>query len=200
MGTNYYLRIIPSKRRQQTLKQAITDNDFSLVGKLHREIYDTIPEYPDKEDLKHFGYLHLGKRSGGWKFLWSPNIYDFYDEVIQLYDLSKEGIYKYLKSFKDAYVVDEYNLNNPPQLSIIQKDNKDDTYDKLGQWSIDGFMKMALDWNKDKTVDNQYESPYYYPNSPTWKDYIIGKYPKAIFIHGDVWIDNMRFATTNDFS
>lgn len=199
MGTNYYLRIIPSKRRQQVLRQAITDNDFSLVEKLHREMYDTIPEYPDKENLKHFGYLHLGKRSGGWKFLWSPNIYDFHDEVIQLYDLSKEGIYAYLKSFKDAYVVDEYNLNNPPQLSIIQ--SQEDTYDKLGQWPIDEFMKMALDWNKDETIDSQYkESQYYYPVVPKWSSYIYNKYPNAIFTHGDLWINNMRFATTNDFS
>lgn len=74
MGTNFYAHIIPTKKRKDEIKAAIDSNDFSLINKLVQETYGSLEMSYEDEDLIG-GVVHLGKRSGGWKFLWNPNVY-----------------------------------------------------------------------------------------------------------------------------
>ena len=42
MSTNYYARIIPSKKRKKELYNAIEVDDFPLINKLIDEMYNSI--------------------------------------------------------------------------------------------------------------------------------------------------------------
>ena len=72
MGTNFEARIIPTKERKKELHDAIESDDFSLIKKLVNEMYGSIDRDDDGDIVG--GIVHLGKRSGGWKFLWNPNV------------------------------------------------------------------------------------------------------------------------------
>ena len=72
MGTNYYARIIPSVESKTKLQQAIESNDFETIEELTVKLYSRL--HLDDDKLVG-GVVHLGKRSGGWKFLWNPNVY-----------------------------------------------------------------------------------------------------------------------------
>lgn len=67
MGTNYYAYIIPSKERKKELCEAIEANDFHLIQQLTNEMYGRLERNFDNELIG--GEVHLGKASGGWKFL-----------------------------------------------------------------------------------------------------------------------------------
>ena len=99
MGTNYYARIIPTKERKKKLIESIEKDNFDSAMELARELYG------DSDSSEVRGVIHLGKRSGGWKFLWNPNVREVYDgyrnhhtgEWVDkvtyryLYPLTKEG-------------------------------------------------------------------------------------------------------------
>ena len=72
MGTNYYARIIPSPETKSELQRAIESNDFRKVEELTVKMYSRL--HLSNDELIG-GEVHLGKRSGGWKFLWNPNVY-----------------------------------------------------------------------------------------------------------------------------
>lgn len=220
MSTNYYLRILPSKNKVKSLKTAIDCNNFKRIQDLASQMYEQVNTY-EVEDIEkgQFGLVHLGQRAGGWRFLWNPNTYckvrldtdsgKFEWELIKLYNLSKEGIYKYLKSFgKRAYIVDDEHKYSPPMLFNIPKDEAErvkdkkylDIYNELGYWSVEGFMQMALDWCKNKDYTNQYGEPCHYAARNHWNDLMEKEYPDYIFTHQDYWINGLRFANTTEFS
>jgi hypothetical protein len=128
MGTNYFARVIPSKERKEELKKLIDGDDFRAILREMNRVYG---EYKlDYDSYKpEGGEVHLGKRSGGWKFLWNPNIilirnghmerytddkgmkHSEYvqdpDTAIYLYPLSKKGIKEFIDR-EDVVVYDEY--------------------------------------------------------------------------------------------
>ena len=128
MGTNYYAKIIPTRERKKELHDAIDADDFSLVQKLVDEMYGNLSlDYCDTSNLTG-GVVHLGKRSGGWKFLWNPNVYVVRnghsewtetpggkssrwipepDTPLYLYPLTKEGIKAFIDR-EDVVIYDEY--------------------------------------------------------------------------------------------
>ena len=150
MGTNFYARIIPTKERKQQIKEAIDNDDFERIKTLVNETYSS-PNYLYDSGEYAGGEIHLGKRSGGWKFLWNPNWYklvkghieeqeipggkeyhwvkDGFD-VFKYYDLTKESLKKFIDR-EDVVIYDEYD----------KKQNKDE------------FFKMAIEWGYDK--DNE---------------------------------------------
>jgi hypothetical protein len=64
MGTNFYARIIPSEKAKQELIDAINDDQYDVIEDLASELYGARNEYTGIG-----ARIHLGKRSGGWKFL-----------------------------------------------------------------------------------------------------------------------------------
>lgn len=101
MGTNYYR--IPSVEKMEEKKSKLIEDikdldispssivfNFKIVGEKFEQI-----SYWDEfvEDTS----IHLGKRSGGWKFIWN-----FHDNK---YYSNKEELFKFIKSGR---IVDEY--------------------------------------------------------------------------------------------
>lgn len=198
MGTNFYLRVIPSQKRKDALKKAINNNAYGKIKELVQEMY-TEPDPCWVDTNPQFGYLHLGKRSGGWRFLWNPHLYytgiaDYYT----LFDLTVEGIIKYLKSFDNAYITSEYGLYEPS----LDADE--------GMISVDEFMNMALNWGKGYTFENQYDNisaeaksvnMMYHQLPAEIIKMLQDKYTDVKQGYaGDFWINDLRFSTSNEFS
>ena len=62
MDCDYYTHIIPSKERKQEIHDAIKADDYPLINKLKREMYNSISvEYSENEIIG--GMAHVGKRS-----------------------------------------------------------------------------------------------------------------------------------------
>lgn len=203
MGTNFYARIIPAIEKQEELIKAIQDNDFDKIKTLVSTMYCSI-DIDYNTDKIIGGEVHLGKRSGGWKFLWNPNIYTRRkykkedDRLIHcgyvgnyLYPLTKEGIKSFIDR-EDVVIYDEYG----------EKQDKEE------------FFEMAINWttwkNKDGKEIPAYDSESYYKECPTG-----GIYPcdnelvKYLMQEGfefiskdrsDFYSDGLRFATVTDFS
>lgn len=210
MGTNYYARILPSKKRKDEIKKAIDDNDFNKVNQLIDKTYG-IPIYDFIEGNFSAGVVHLGKRSAGWKFLWNPNWYkmakghteekvndngsktirwvdDGYD-VFKFYDLTKESI----KAFIDREDVEIYN-------EYDEKQDKEEFYEMAINW---GYDKDNEGWDGDSYEEwEKNQNPNYTPmNYET--DYTrfikelgfkTGKY------NTDFYSDGIRFSTCTEFS
>jgi len=126
MGTNYYARIIPSHERKEKLKELIDNDDFDITSEVDKT-YGIFT--PFKMDDVPVGEIHLGKASGGWKFLWNPNVYVIKnghveekknrdgstsvtfvrepDTAYYLYPLTKKGIKEFIDR-EDVVIYDEY--------------------------------------------------------------------------------------------
>lgn len=201
MSTNYYAHIIPTKERKQKLHDAIEANDFQQVKTLVEEMYGNIEKsYEDNKLLG--GTVHLGKRSGGWKFLWNPNVYiqcnghmedvngrrmyvpDPYT-AIYFYPLTKKGIKAFIDR-EDVLIFDEYGE---------QQDKEE-------------FWQMALKWGyekDDKGLDAAgYEKDY--PDSYRWRceSELVNLleregYQFSSWTRSDFYSDGLRFSTSTDF-
>lgn len=203
MGTNFYARIIPAIEKQEELIKAIQDNDFDKIKTLVSTMYcSTDIDYNTDKIIG--GEVHLGKRSGGWKFLWNPNIYvrrkykKGENQLIQdgyegkyLYPLTKQGIKSFIER-EDVVIYDEYG----------EKQDKEE------------FFEMAINWttwkNKDGKEVPAYDSESYhkeYPNERIYPcDNELVKYLMQEGIEfisknrSDFYSDGLRFATVTDFS
>ena len=200
MSTNYYARILPSKERKKELHDAIEANDFSLISKLKTEMYDSIQLDDDKESIG--GEVHLGKRAGGWKFLWNPNVFVIRKGHIvedrfvpdpsipkYFYPLTKQGLHDFIFR-EDVLIYDEY----------------DELQDK------EEFWKMALDWGYEKEDEGwdaasyeEYEREHsnytQYPVTGELTDLLRQEgYKFTSCTNSDFYSDGLRFAGFTDFS
>jgi hypothetical protein len=196
MGTNYYARIIPKEEDIKKLHELINLNDFKAIREKTYELYERFEPY--SADAEPTGYIHLGKRSGGWKFLWNPNLYTIrnghYSEIepnhfiyvidpdtaYYLYPLTKEGI----KSFIDREDIEIFNEYN-------EKEDKEE------------FFKMALNWDKESWDSDSYHLAF--PDEKVWNckneytDFLESLGYKLSKDKSDFYSDDLRFATSTDF-
>lgn len=210
MGTNYYARILPSKKRKDEIKKAIDDNDFNKVNQLIDKTYG-IPIYDFIEGNFSAGVVHLGKRSAGWKFLWNPNWYkmakghteekvndngsktihwvsDGYD-VFKFYDLTKESI----KAFIDREDVEIYN-------EYDEKQDKKEFYEMAMNW---GYDKDDEGWDGDAYEEWEHnQNPRYTPMDykTDYSRFIEECGFKTNKCNSDFYSDGMRFSTCTEFS
>ncbi len=212
MGTNYYARIIPTKQRKEEMKESIDDNDFDKIKSLVNKTYSSPQFYYDGEDNDFFGgEIHLGKRSGGWKFLWNPNWYKKikgHSEVME--DTSNSRSYHWVEDGFD--VIKFYDLTRESTKQFIDREDVE-IYDEYGEkQDKEEFWNMALNWGYDKDDEGwdgeSYEkwemeqNPNYRPSNHETE------YSKFIKECGfelnkyntDFYSDGIRFATCTDFS
>lgn len=115
MGTNYYARIIPKEEDKQKLIDAINNNQYDIIEDLASEFYGKRDDYSGIGNV-----IHLGKRSGGWKFLWNPNVIKVWDSEAcdyaynYVYPLTKEGITNFVMR-EDVIITDEYGEQQDPK-------------------------------------------------------------------------------------
>lgn len=212
MGTNFEAKIIPSKKRKKELHDAIDKNDFSLITKLTSEMYGSAQMNWDTNEIEG-GIIHLGKRSGGWKFLWNPNIYQVrngHSELIDnpdgsrssrwipepdtakyLYPLTKKGIKEFIDR-KDVEVYDEYG----------EKQDKEEFWEMAINWTTwedpkTGEIKEA--WDAD-SYDAAYPNERHFSCRNEYTDFLEDLGYKLSKYKSDFYSDGLRFATTTEFS
>lgn len=205
MGCNYYAKIIPTKERKRELYDAIKANDFHLIEQLTKEMYGRIQRSYDNDEIIG-GEVHLGKASGGWKFLWNPNVFvirngHFEDKnhtrtwvedpptALYMYPLTKQGLHDFI-FMGDVLVYDEYH----------------ELQDK------EEFWQMALSWGYgenegwDAASYETYEreqNNYYseYPIAGELTDFLKSEgYKFTSWTNSDFYSDGLRFAGFIDFS
>ena len=191
MGTNFYARIIPKEEDKQKLIDAINNNQYDVIENLTSELYGRRNDYSGVGNE-----IHLGKRSGGWKFLWNPNVIKVWDSEAcdyaynYVYPLTKEGITNFVMR-EDVIITDEYGKQQDPK----------------------EFLEMAFSWGEPggytgKTYEEsrkeessyrnyywskKYQRSMHSENDEMWFDlgYIVEYY--------DFESDGLRFATSVNF-
>lgn len=191
MGTNFYARIIPKEEDKQRLINAINNNQYDIIEDLASELYGR------RDDYSGIGNeIHLGKRSGGWKFLWNPNVIKVWDSEAcdyaynYVYPLTKEGITNFVMR-EDVIITDEYGEQQDPK----------------------EFLEMAFSWGEPdgytgKTYEESHKEESGYRNY-----YWSKKYQRSMHSENDeMWFDlgyiveyydfesdGLRFATSVNF-
>ena len=192
MGTNFYARIIPKQEDKQKLIDAINNNQYDVIEDLTSELYGRRDDYSGVGNE-----IHLGKRSGGWKFLWNPNVIKVWDSEAcdyaynYVYPLTKEGITNFVMR-EDVIITDEYGEQQDPK----------------------EFLEMAFSWGEPdgytgKTYEESHKEESCYRNY-----YWSKKYQRSMHSERDeMWFDlgyiveyydfesdGLRFATSVNFS
>ena len=209
MGTNYYARIIPSKERKEKIKNAIDKNNFDEIKSLVTKTYYE-PQYDMDEGKYTGGEIHLGKRSGGWKFLWNPNYYKELKghtewvetsensrtghwvedgfEVNKFYDLTKKSIKQFIDR-EDIEIYDEYG----------EKQDKEEFWQMALNW---GYEKGDIGWDGEsyeewQRKENKNRRCYDYYND--YCRFLESCGIKLNKYNTDFYSDGLRFATSTDF-
>lgn len=210
MGTNFYARIIPTKERKEKIKQAIDNDNFDEIKTLVNMTYSS-PQYFYEESGFIGGEIHLGKRSGGWKFLWNPNWYKLikgHSEVTEVAPNAKN--YHWVEDGFDVFKY--YDLTKE---SIKQFINREDIeiYDEYGvKQDKEKFWNMAINWGYDKDNEgwdgDSYEewemkqNPNYKPHryETDYTKFLKECGFKLNKYNTDFYSDDIRFATCTEFS
>ena len=119
MGTNFYLRRIPTKERKSGLykilsdvqssldqmKKMIDDNDYKAVTTMLDEFGTDF----EKETEALEERVHLGKRSYGWQFLWQYYGGKYYDDNFESIKkfISQPG-YEIIDEYGEIFTVDQF--------------------------------------------------------------------------------------------
>ena len=200
MGTNFYARIIPSVEQKEKLIEAINNNDFESIKDKVTDMYGRITYYGG---VLTGGEIHLGKRSGGWKFLWNPNVYIHRNGYLEegryvpepstlyyLYPLTKEGIHGFIMQ-EDIEVYDEYG----------EKQDKENFFKEAIEWTT---------WRGEEAWDSKSYEEYEKKQNPSYR--VFKSQSELITLlqdngvsfisesQSDFYSDGLRFATTTEFS
>lgn len=200
MGTNFYARIIPTRKRKDALKELIDlSTDFRKIRDEVAATYGETNEYNWEG-----GEIHLGKRSGGWKFLWNPNqwkvnegSYDTKQQkyidnwvVKKYYDLTKESILKFLLR-PDVELYDEYGEKFEDKEAwfneIVARDSQ--------LWADKDPMLDGEAYYKKCAAEGKPEHSFPDSREQFWRD--LGYEPTGYY---DFYSDGLRFSTCVDFS
>ena len=97
MGTNFYARHIPTEQEYEAMQQKIVERNLDELQKL---LDEAKTQY------------HIGKRSGGWQFLFAPHIklrvgFGNSGQVVSPWENTLESIKEYLNR-PDVEIVNEY--------------------------------------------------------------------------------------------
>lgn len=159
MGTNFYLRRKLSQEEKQYIINCINNDDWS-------EVRGCLPED-----------VHIGKRSGGWKFLWDAHFFRYYKP-------NKQALFDWLKS---GQIIDEYG----EEFTFDQFIN-DELKGRLDKgWDIESYY---IDRPEDKSswYDFSSRNRYFYQRCPNL-NINVNRY-------GEFYIDGLRFTVSEDFS
>ena len=168
-------------------------------------MYDSIYMDYGEDEIKG-GCVHLGKRSGGWKFLWNPNIFQVrngHSEWIDHGDGSRSS--RWIPEPDTAKYV--YPLTKKGIKAFI--DRKDiEIYDEYGELqNKEEFFQEALDWTK-WNGEEAWDSDSYYKDNPSehrwscrneYTDFLEDLGYKLSEYKVDFYSDGLRFSTSTDF-
>lgn len=160
MGTNFYLRQKLSQEQRKEIDKALDNGDFTKAREL-------LPKD-----------IHIGKRSGGWKFHWDHNYFKFFKP-------SKESLIEWLKS---GQIIDEYG--------------DEFTFDQFWNEEIAHFLYEGYDM-ASFAKKYPHESGGWWDMEGR-KQKLLRRCLELKNIEfsnqGDFYIDNLRFSVFTDFS
>lgn len=190
MSTNYFARIIPLKKTKEELKEYIDKDDFIMVEKMLKDNYGG-DLYIDYNGVYHGNWIHIGKHSSGWKFLWNPNVWYFTDKCECLYDsLTVDAIKKFI--FRDDVIIyDEYN----------KALDKTEFWNEVMKCSYEGYDYNTY-FKENADSYNDYSSNYYkfFTNNMKRLTKYMNVNPDTYnYKYGDFYSDGLRFSIDNDF-
>ena len=160
MGTNFYLKQKLSEQEKEKAIELLNLNDYEELREM----------LPNK--------IHIGKRSGGWKFHWDHNYFKFFKP-------SKESLIEWLKS---GQIVDEYG--------------DEFTFDQFWNEEIDHFLYEGYDM-ASFAKKYPHESHGWWDREGR-KQELLRRCPELKDVEfsnqGDFYIDGLRFSILTDFS
>ena len=160
MGTNFYLKQKLSEQEKEKAIELLNLNDYD-------ELREMLPND-----------IHIGKRSGGWKFHWDHNYFTFFKS-------SKESLIEWLKS---GQIVDEYG----DEFTFDQFWNEEIAHFLYEGYDMDSFVK-----------EYPHESSVWWDMEGRKRE-LLRRCPELKNIEfsnqGDFYIDNLRFSVLTDFS
>ena len=152
MGTNFYLRKKLSEYEKEIGMQYLNDDD-----------YDSLRDLIPKD-------IHIGKRSGGWKFLFNANNFEYFDTT-------KKSLIEWLKS---GQIIDEYN--------------QEYTFEEF--WNNE---RPTKGWDLKEYYEQSTEDKWiYYVESKVIQKFK-ELFNIDVNPHGEFYIDDLRFTTWNEF-
>lgn len=157
MGTNFYLRKKLSQEQRKEIDKAFDEEDFNKVREL-------LPKD-----------IHIGKRSGGWKFLWDAHYFKYFEPT-------KDALMKWLQSGK---ILDEYG--------------DEFTFDEFINEEIKGFIDKGYDIASYK-YDHPEGLDFFHYDSRVQDFNRICDYDIHINQYGEFYIDDLRFTVSEDFA
>lgn len=191
MGTNFYARIIPKEEEKQELLDLIINNKFDEIEDKASELYGSRNEYTRLGNV-----IHLGKRSGGWKFLWNSNVIQYCDGYVDPETKEYVAVYK----FDTIYPLTHQGITDfVMREDVIVYDEYGETQDKQE------FLEMAFNWgqpdgltSKEYQENPKYDSGRYWGlderEAKKWRDFGV----KVEYY--DFESDGLRFSTSINFS
>lgn len=206
MGTNYYAHRIPTKEEKDALKDAIDKNDYDTVFGMNKKLYGRLESYISDNIEYHYGKVHLGKASVGWKFLWNPNVYKRVIGHIEREDVS-DGIQNVHYVVDDEYHADYpvYELTKESIKAFIDRDDIE-IYDEYGQKiDKDEFWELALKHGAENGFDSDtYDLRH---DGHNQRGYYDTDYSRFLEKNGyklsksktDFYSDGLRFSVGTDF-
>ena len=158
MGTNFYLRRKLSQDEKQYIINCINNDDWS-------EVRGCLPED-----------VHIGKRSGGWKFLWDAHFFRYYKP-------NKQALFDWLKS---GQIIDEYG--------------NEFTFKEFWNTEIRHFLYDGYDI--ESYYDDNPDEYRLYASMNDISDFtvICPECKNIINKYGEFYIEDLRFTISEDFS
>lgn len=164
MGTNFYMKRIP------------TEDDIQMMSTLALERkLDELQSFVNEINKE----IHIGKRSGGWKFLFNHNNAVYFDPK------SQESLKAWL-SDPHYQIEDEYG-------------------EKL---TFEEFWDMVCEWNANPN-NNWDDSAYYKYERERGNHYDHPCCPSVAYemynmfgvrpLYHDFWLDGLRYSTSTEF-
>lgn len=164
MGTNYYMKRIP------------TEDDIQKITELTKQrMFDKLQEYVNEMNTD----IHIGKRSGGWKFLFNHQDGKYFDPHHQ------ESLKAWL---------------NDPHYKIVDEYGEEFTFDEFWQMTRDWDAHPNNNWDDAAYAKYEREQGNRYNMtccvSEAERTYnMFGVRP----IYHDFWLDGLRYSTSTEF-
>lgn len=217
MGTNFYARKLPTVEEKTHLISLIEEDNSKEIKDEVSRLYDSI-HYDFRSSKWDGSEIHLGKRSGGWKFLWNPNIWRIRNGHVVTEEIEPGHTVSSWVNDPDTYQY-IYPLTKEGIWNFINQDNIE-IYDEYGnKWDKKEFFDMAINWvtciNRDtgkeeeawdgKSYENweisQGNHSRYLPRDCDQNiQLLVQNGFKVEWPYTDFYSDGLRFSTSNEFS
>lgn len=143
MGMNFYAKKINNKETKQRLTNIIKDDMptkhelYELINNgsiedVSQKLYDLWNNFSTAYDREHKA-IHLGKRSGGWQFLWQFHDGKFYsDNLTSIKEFLNNPDYQIVDECGDVFTTEEF-LNDEIGHCLYKTD---DLWDLEHYWKV----------------------------------------------------------------